>query len=85
MSHRCSQWLGVKFFRTIQFGGLTDEFTSYLLGTNCMTDTLLVLGNKEVNKTDIAPIIIGLLVEQKIQRVMKESPEQRVSIVCSGP
>lgn len=62
---------------------LTHEFIPYLLGTSYRTDTLLVPGNKEVNKTDAAPIIIELLVGQKIQRVMQESPEKRLSMVCS--
>lgn len=55
----------------------------YVLSTKCVTDTLLVPENKEMNKRDRAPIIIELSVEEKIQRVMQEGPEERVSMVCS--
>lgn len=80
------EWLGVKFLRTLQFLLMNwlmnlPIFTGHKLYS---TDTLLVPGNKEVNKTDAAPIILELLIGQKIQRVMQESPEKRLSMVCSG-
>ena len=43
-----------------------------------MKDTLLVPRNKEVNKTDTAPIIFELLVERQ------ENHEERVSMVYPG-
>lgn len=61
--HRCSQVVGCKVLQgsSVSVDKLTHEFIPYLLGTSYRTNTLLVPGNKEVNKTDAAPNIIELL------------------------
>lgn len=72
---RNSQWLGEKILQdsSVSVDVLTHipqshstfhkSFHKYSLCPNGMTDTLLISGNKEANKTDTAPIIFGLLVE----------------------
>lgn len=86
MFHRCSQVVGCKVLQdsSVSVDELTYELIPYLLGTSYRTDSLLVPENKDMNKTDAAPVITELLVGQKMQRVMQESPEKRLSMVCSG-